>query len=432
MQSISVKAVLTGLFALLVLMIGGLGLMAIAELAKTNAHVSEFSDDYLPSIDELGDINAAMADIRYMGAEYIFADDVAERAAKAKELGEAEQRLSDDLTAFSQLAASGGESQLLAEFQAKRASYEQLHNKMLELTRSGQREQAETLFAGDMQRAYKELGKLINRMVDLNRTSAKQASVQSHEDYDSVRWQTILVVVAGLTLAVAATVFSFVGVSGPIGDITRAMATLAGGDTSVQIPFGNRRNEIGAMAGAVQVFKDNLIRSNELEIEAEAAKARLEAERRRVMRELADQFERAVGGIVRTVSEAAAELQAAAQGAILGVLANHTSVDHRRGSFRAGGSERPHRCCGCRGALGLGPRDHPAGKRIRQHGPKGGARGRANHGAGKRLVGRRAEDWRYRGSHQRYCVQNQSPGAECHDRSCAGRRGWSWLRRGRL
>jgi hypothetical protein len=100
MQSFSVKAVLAGLFALLVIMIGGLGLMAIAELAKTNAHVSEFSDDYLPSIDELGDINAAIHDIRYMGAEYIFADDAAERAAKAKELGEAEQRLSDDLKAF--------------------------------------------------------------------------------------------------------------------------------------------------------------------------------------------------------------------------------------------------------------------------------------------------------------------------------------------
>ena len=95
MQSISVKAVLTSLFALLVLMIGGLGLMAIAELAKTNAHVSEFSDDYLPSIDELGDINAAIADIRYMGAEYIFANDTAEQAAKAKELGEAEQRHRD-------------------------------------------------------------------------------------------------------------------------------------------------------------------------------------------------------------------------------------------------------------------------------------------------------------------------------------------------
>ena len=67
------------------------------------------------------------------------------------------------------------------------------------------------------------------------------------------------------------------------------------------------------MAAAVQVFKDNLIRTRELE--AETAEARLAAEEQRKagMRQMADSFETAVGGIIGMVSASATELQATAQ-----------------------------------------------------------------------------------------------------------------------
>ena len=99
----------------------------------------------------------------------------------------------------------------------------------------------------------------------------------------------------------------------PLNGLARSMAGLAAGDQTIGVAGSDRRDEIGAMAGAVQVFKDNMIRARTLEAEAEANKAKVEADRKRDMMQLADQFERAVGGIVTTVSAAATELQGAAQ-----------------------------------------------------------------------------------------------------------------------
>ena len=102
-------------------------------------------------------------------------------------------------------------------------------------------------------------------------------------------------------------------VSRPIRRMTDLMSRLAAGDASVAIPFRERREEIGAMAAAVQVFKDSLIRTRALEEETALARAGAEAQRKAAMRGMADDFERAVSGIVGAVASAATELQATAQ-----------------------------------------------------------------------------------------------------------------------
>ena len=99
----------------------------------------------------------------------------------------------------------------------------------------------------------------------------------------------------------------------PLQGMTTAMNTLASGDTSTAIPNTGRRDELGAMAAAVEVFKDSMVRSRHLEQETELARAGAEAQRKAAMREMADSFEAAVGGIVGMVTSAATELQATAQ-----------------------------------------------------------------------------------------------------------------------
>src|SRR5262249_38881186 len=62
-------------------------------------------------------------------------------------------------------------------------------------------------------------------------------------------------------------------VTKPIGGMVVAMKQLAAGDTSVAVPGGERRDEIGAIAGAVQVFKDSMIEAERLRAEKSGAQA---------------------------------------------------------------------------------------------------------------------------------------------------------------
>jgi methyl-accepting chemotaxis protein len=101
-------------------------------------------------------------------------------------------------------------------------------------------------------------------------------------------------------------------ISKSLSAMVAAMTKLAGGDLQIAAPGLGRRDEIGEMAGAVEVFKNNMIETERLRAEQLEAE-KLQAERRKAdMRELADAFEGAVGEIVETVSSAATELEASA------------------------------------------------------------------------------------------------------------------------
>ncbi len=103
------------------------------------------------------------------------------------------------------------------------------------------------------------------------------------------------------------------GIGKPIHRMTEAMTRLAASDLSVEIPGIGRRDEIGAMADAVQVFRDGLARTKVLEAEAEQARIGQEAQRKAAMREMAASFEGAVGGVIRAVTTAATNLKSTAE-----------------------------------------------------------------------------------------------------------------------
>ncbi|MCJ2135951.1 methyl-accepting chemotaxis protein [Methylobacterium sp. J-026] len=105
----------------------------------------------------------------------------------------------------------------------------------------------------------------------------------------------------------------FRGVLRPIGRMTATMRALADGDATAEVPFRDRRDEIGAMAAAVQVFKDNLLRTRALEAQAEQARRATDAQRKAGMREMAEGFQRTIGSIIGRVADAATALQATAR-----------------------------------------------------------------------------------------------------------------------
>ena len=101
-------------------------------------------------------------------------------------------------------------------------------------------------------------------------------------------------------------------ITGPIAQLTDVMGKLAEGDLEAEVG-ADRQDEVGHMARAVQVFKDNAIEKNRLEAEQEAAQMRAEHEKRQTMLEMADRFERQVKQVVDGVSSSATEMQATAQ-----------------------------------------------------------------------------------------------------------------------
>ena len=121
----------------------------------------------------------------------------------------------------------------------------------------------------------------------------------------------VILTVLGLTLLLSIGLIAMVirTVTGPINAMTDTMSRLASGDTGVTVPSTGRQDEIGAMAQAVQVFKDGALERIRLQQEQEALAEKAEAEKRRSMNALADRFNQKVGTIIERVAQRAGELQ---------------------------------------------------------------------------------------------------------------------------
>jgi methyl-accepting chemotaxis protein len=117
--------------------------------------------------------------------------------------------------------------------------------------------------------------------------------------------------VAGLLAAIA--MFVARRISSPLKAITEAMRHLASGDKTVNVPGAGRKDEIGQMTAAMQVFKESMIENDRLVAEQDEAKAQAAVEQSAALHSMADAFERSVGGIVGTVASTATEMEQAAQ-----------------------------------------------------------------------------------------------------------------------
>jgi methyl-accepting chemotaxis protein len=101
------------------------------------------------------------------------------------------------------------------------------------------------------------------------------------------------------------------GIAGPIGQMTSAMIKLAGGDKAVEIPGTSREDELGNMAEAVKVFKENMIRADELAAR-EAEESQKRQERAQSIESITSDFDASVSKLLGAVSVASSDMQSTA------------------------------------------------------------------------------------------------------------------------
>jgi methyl-accepting chemotaxis protein len=121
----------------------------------------------------------------------------------------------------------------------------------------------------------------------------------------SLAVMALLGVLAGVTVMLRRRVIT------PLATLTAAVGELAAGRDDVAIPTIDRADEIGAMAGSLQVFKDALI-ANKAADKAAAVEADAKIQRGQRVDKITRDFEAMIGEVVEVVSSASSELEASA------------------------------------------------------------------------------------------------------------------------
>ncbi|MDX7952722.1 methyl-accepting chemotaxis protein [Lichenihabitans sp. Uapishka_5] len=127
--------------------------------------------------------------------------------------------------------------------------------------------------------------------------AARETATATALDAARIRTARIIETAIGLAVLVGLSIAIYVGrtTAVPLRRLRDAMTALTKGQLTVGVPFATRRDEIGEMARAVQVFKDNAVALDQtarerqrLEAEAQRNREQSEAERARTARQQAD------------------------------------------------------------------------------------------------------------------------------------------------
>lgn len=303
--SISIAAKLGFCLAALAVLIAATSGLSLTELRSVNATAAELRDVRVPATDVLGRIGVIIMRQRVNGGRLITADTPELRTEVAATIAKRDGQLAAQFARYEAQPLTQAERDAYAALRRQLDAYRALQTEALDKAASGDVAGGQRIYNTTMSTGINGVLAEWDRLVDLNAAGSQASGARIEATYAAANRNMLVLAALALFVALGAMVLVLRGVSRPLRAIAAATQRLAAGDAEVGIPGQGRRDEIGALAGSVLVFRDNLVRSRALEAETALARADAETQRRTATRAMADAFEQAVGGIVGGVSAAA-------------------------------------------------------------------------------------------------------------------------------
>ena len=298
-----------GVVLALTVILGAVSLLRMNEMSGDGMVIGT---NALPSVKYAGDIYTAAVRARMNQYQHILATNDEQRKTLETRMDGA---LKDLETAKSNYAALINDRDERAIFDRVSALWNenmQLWAQVSTLSQAEKDTEAGAMMRDQLTPKFQDMQVEINKLIQLNERNSEELV----KDLDQNARTSLLLIGLMLGLAMAAAIaagWSLISsVVKPVRGMTDTMNRLARHELSVAVEGGERGDEIGDMARAVQVFKDGLIEADRL---AEAQRQEQTAKEVRAARvaDLIKAFDEQSSAVLRTVSSAATELDATAQ-----------------------------------------------------------------------------------------------------------------------
>jgi methyl-accepting chemotaxis protein len=311
---LSIRAKIITVVALLLVVMTGVGLLAIRSMRTINANTVDIVTNWLPSVRVLGDLRAGVITYRNVVREHMLAETLEEKLAAEKTLATVIESNTKIRQTYEPLITTAEERALYAEWSRVWDDYKKGVQEVLALSRKAAGQiphEAHELNTTKVNKIGVEADNILKKDIDLNNIGADKVSKEADDTY-SLAFQILAAIIGIAVLGGAAVSFYLVrDVSNGIASIVKPMQALGHGDLAAEVPHRGENTEIGAMADVLQVFKEALIAKKAAD-EAAARDAEAKIERGRRVDGITREFESMIGEIVETVSSASSQLESAA------------------------------------------------------------------------------------------------------------------------
>jgi methyl-accepting chemotaxis protein len=309
---LSIRSKVMTAFASILIVTALLGGFAINRLATVNTATEIVTQNYLVASNALGEIAFHSMRFRQLQAAHLLAPTADAKAKEAKTMATTLEEIEKSWTKYDATVDPGLERGLADKVMPAWKASVALNDKFLELSNGNQTAAGTALYAGEMRTANRAYQDALQAVQDYQIVAAEKQAKLGSETYSLSRTLIISALAFAAALCVAMGWLIVAGVSTPIRAMTGAMSRLAQHDLTTEINGVGRKDEVGQMAAAVQVFKTSMIEGDRLKAEQEEAQ-RIAAARSAKVNKLTRDFDVKVQGVVQTVASQATQMESSAQ-----------------------------------------------------------------------------------------------------------------------
>jgi two-component system, OmpR family, sensor kinase len=258
-QPQSIRFHLTAVFLLFFLLVVVLGSFSIWRLSNFNRRSADVAEVWLPNTRALGDLNNFTSDFRAIEGSNLLSTDPSELAETERQMTELDRSIAEAERSFERIRRDAAENDLYGVFKQNWNEYRTLVNQITALSRANRKADAQALYAGASRAAYEAASDTLGQLTDQAVANAQTASERLGVAYRQAFWLIVLGIVIAGVMVVAALVYIRRSISAPLLQLADRMRRLAANNTDIDIPETARRDEIGKMAQATVVFRNNAI-----------------------------------------------------------------------------------------------------------------------------------------------------------------------------
>jgi signal transduction histidine kinase len=238
-----------------------LGLFSISRLGEFNKVATGIADLWLPNTRALGDLNNFTSDFRAAEGTDILAssDSETEMAAVQKEMDDLDQSIAQAERRYEHIPHDAVEAALYARFKDNWQRYRGIVDRVRALSHANRKAEANALYMSNSRAAYDAASDVLGQITDLNVANARVASASVTAAHRQALWLIGAAIAVAGVIAVAALLYIRRWISDPILHLADSMHRLVDHDVDIDIQGTDRRDEIGEMARAAVVFRNNAI-----------------------------------------------------------------------------------------------------------------------------------------------------------------------------
>jgi methyl-accepting chemotaxis protein len=312
-RDISIRTKIAVTLGILVLVICATGWFSADRIMRVNETTVDINASWLPSIRYIGDVRYNMARHRAIISRHMMTSQPEQKTQIEVRVRLAAKNVEDTRKIYEPLITSAAERSAYDAFVPTWQAYLAACARMLAISTAGDNAEAMKLFITDVSALGLKAESTIDKIVEINLNGANAAEQAGTALYLASRNFLFASVGFAILFALAAGYFLTSGVARPVKAMTEAMARLAGGDVEVLIPATGQRDEIGHMADAVLVFKEQAIESlRQLEREKLAEQDAVELRKKAVL-DMAAAVESETTGAIEAISATARQVDQATQ-----------------------------------------------------------------------------------------------------------------------